>query len=148
MYRVIEWLKASKWKIFWIAVKVTAVIVAGGLLYGTITGYLSGVESDRIITDMQSDYDHISKRLEDSEGRVRDLTRIVGEVELRNSELGIELEESERIKRDLRRENTRIIGFINQSQVSTERLNDTNRLLKDSFGRIGNILDKYPIPIE
>ena len=148
MGRVVEWLKIHKWKLIKAAVIILAVIIVGGLLYGTISGYILNAKSDRIITDLESDNKRISDRLEASELRVEDLIGTIKDLNAGNIELANELETSERIRGDIESENNRLRGFIGESQGSAEAISNTNRLLIDSNERVKAILDRYPLGSE
>lgn len=141
-------------KLLAIVIIAIIVIIVGGLIYGTVAGYVSRGLSDTLISDIRADNQRLREGLADAQNRVADSEKTVERLEQRNRELGDQLSASERIagdlgvdNRKLREENSRLGVALDVGAVSAERLGGIHNNLGDSIDRAWDIVDRYGSPI-
>ena len=140
-----------------------AVLVAGGLVYETITSLLSESRSSKLVATLRADNKRISGELTTAQGRVVELQGSVEDLKRSSGVIKDELDRSKEIARGLREENNRLESELGRSREAaaglgvensrlrdalinsiggTNSLTESNRLLGESLDRAIGIVDK------
>ena len=137
-----------KW--YWKLVIAVAVILAGGLIYETISSRLIIRTRDATIAEYIADNKRLSDGLEDAEDRVVDLEETLGKAERASEELGRELGESQARTAELKdinirfeRENIRLGEALSSSSSAAGSITKYSGLLEESIDRAIEIVERY-----